>query len=414
MKEVVIVGGGIVGLCCAWHLHEAGMRVTIVDKGDFSEGCSFGNSGMIVPSHFIPLASPGMIAKGLKWMFSKGSPFYIRPRLNLELAQWLWMFYRSASKKHVAECAPLLRDMHIEGREFYQQLNSKPGFDFHFDRKGILMMYQTASGEHEEAETAEMAHELGIEANILSPDDLKILDPGIAMNVRGAVHFPGDAHLAPHVLMLQLIASLRKSGVEFMGNSEVIRIDDQGLDGAIISLKNNENIKAKDVVIATGTWSGILMKKSGFKLPMQDGKGYSMTIHQPPGMPSVPAILTEARVAITPMGDKLRLAGTLEISGRDEKINPHKVKSILSAASNYYPELKITDSRPVWYGYRPCTPDGMPCIGRLSKGSSILLATGHAMMGLSLAPATGRMVKDIIFGKTQMEKVKKFHPLRFK
>ncbi|MGB3076514.1 MAG: FAD-dependent oxidoreductase, partial [Chitinophagales bacterium] len=377
------------------------------------EGCSFGNSGMIVPSHFIPLASPGMIAKGLKWMFSKGSPFYIRPRLNLELAQWLWLFYRSASKKHVAECAPLLRDMHIEGREFYQQLNLKSEFNFHFDRKGILMMYQTAAGEHEEAETAETAHELGIEANILSPDALKILDPGIAMNVRGAVHYPGDAHLAPNVLMQQLIASLKTSGVEFLGNSEVIKIDDQGLDGAIISLKNNESIRAKDVVIATGTWSGILMKKSGYKLPMQDGKGYSMTIHQPVGMPSVPAILTEARVAITPMGDKLRVAGTLEISGRDEKINAHKIKSILNAASNYYPELKITEPGPVWYGYRPCTPDGMPYIGRLTKDSSIVIATGHAMMGLSLAPATGSKARDIVLKKSLSENDEKFSPLRF-
>ncbi len=413
MKEVVIVGGGIVGLCCAWQLQEAGMQATIVDKGDFSEGCSFGNSGMIVPSHFIPLASPGMIGKGLKWMVSKGSPFYIRPRLNLELAQWLWLFYRSASKKHVAECAPLLRDMHIEGREFYGLLNLSPGFNFNFDRKGILMMYQTAAGEHEEAETAEMAHELGIEANILSPGDLKILDPGITMNVRGAVHFPGDAHLAPHVLMLQLIASLKKSGVEFMGNSEGIKINDQGNEGAIIYLKNNENIKAKHLVIATGTWSGLLMKKSGYKLPMQDGKGYSMTIHQPIGMPSIPAILTEARVAITPMGDSLRVAGTLEISGRDEKINLNKVKSILNAASNYYPDLRIANPGPVWYGYRPCTPDGMPYIGRLTKDSSIVLATGHAMMGLSLAPATGRMVKDILLKKSPLEKTGKFNPLRF-
>ncbi|MEP6794865.1 MAG: FAD-dependent oxidoreductase [Saprospiraceae bacterium] len=413
MKEVVIVGGGIVGLCCAWHLHEAGIQVTIVDKGDFSEGCSFGNSGMIVPSHFIPLASPGMTGKGLKWMFSKGSPFYIRPRLNLELVQWLWQFYRSASKKHVAECAPLLRDMHIEGREFYNSLNFSPGFNFNFDRKGILMMYQTVAGEHEEAETAAMAHELGIEANILSPSDLSILDPGIKMNVRGAVHFPGDAHLAPHVLMQQLITSLRKSGVEFKVNSEVIKIDNQGNEGAVISLKNNENIRARNVVIATGTWSGILMKKSGYKLPMQDGKGYSMTIHQPIGMPSVPAILTEARVAITPMGNKLRVAGTLEISGRDEKINPNKIKSILNAAANYYPDLKISEPGPVWYGYRPCTPDGMPYIGRLSKDSSIILATGHAMMGLSLAPATGQMVRDILLKKFHLENDRKFNPLRF-
>lgn len=413
MKEVVIVGGGIVGLCCAWHLHEAGMNVTIIDKGDFSEGCSFGNSGMIVPSHFIPLASPGMIAKGLKWMFSKGSPFYIRPRINLELAQWLWQFYRAADKKHVVESAPLLRDMHIEGREFYDRLNSAPGYNFNFENKGILMMYQSAKAEHEETETAEMAHALGIEANKLSPDDLKELDPGVAFNVRGAVHFPGDAHLAPHILMKQMIIDLQKKGIEFIGESEVIKIRDNEKAGAKIFIRNQNVIDTRHVIVSTGSWSGILMKNSGYKLPMQDGKGYAMTIHQPNGMPSIPAILIEARVAITPMGDQLRVAGTLEISGMDHQINPYKIKSIVNAATNYYPELKITDPGPAWYGYRPCTPDGMPCIGKIKENSSIVLATGHAMMGLSLAPATGRMVRDIILNKSRKDKSEKLNPLRF-
>ncbi|HZV70935.1 MAG TPA: FAD-dependent oxidoreductase [Saprospiraceae bacterium] len=413
MKEVVIVGGGIVGLCCAWHLHEAGLKVSIIDKGDFSAGCSFGNSGMIVPSHFIPLASPGMISKGLKWMFSKGSPFYIRPRLKLELAQWLWQFYRSADKKHVLESALLLRDMHIEGREFYRQLNTSSGFGFHFENKGILMMYQSTSGEHEEVETAEMAYELGIEANVLSSEALNAIDPGIKMNVRGAVHYPGDAHLAPQELMQQMIAQLLNSGVEFIGLTEVMKIEDKGKNDAEIHLQNKNSIHAKHVIIAAGSWSGMLMKKSGYKLPMQDGKGYSMTIHQPPGMPTIPAILTEARVAITPMGGHLRVAGTLEISGMDQRVNPHKIKSILSAASSYYPELKISDPGPAWYGYRPCTPDGMPYIGHLRKDSSIILATGHAMMGLSLAPATGRIVRDIILGKLMIDIGGKFNTRRF-
>lgn len=413
MKEIVIVGGGIIGLCCAWHLHEAGMKVTIIDKSDFKSGCSFGNSGMIVPSHFIPLASPGMIAKGLKWMFKKGSPFYIRPRLNVELAKWLWQFYNSANKKHVTECAPILRDMHLEGREFYEQLNTKPGFDFHFERKGILMMYQTGAGEHEEADTAQMARELGIDANILSPEQLKTLDPGIKMNVRGAVHYPGDAHLAPQVLMQQLMISLRDSGVEFLENHEVIKIEDHGKMGATLFIKNSASIKAKHIVIATGTWSGLLMKRSGYKFLMQDGKGYSMTIGQPGGMPTIPAILTEARVAITPMGDNLRVAGTLEISGRDEKINPFKVKSILHATHQYYPELSISNPGPVWYGYRPCTPDGMPFIGRWSNDSAVIVATGHAMMGLSLAPATGIMVKNVLVKDLKNSGQRKLSPFRF-
>ena len=274
MKEVVIIGGGIVGCCCAWYLHEAGMKVTIIDKNDFVDGCSFGNSGMIVPSHFIPLASPGMVAKGLRWMFRKNSPFYIRPRLNLELAQWLWKFSLSANKKHVIETASLLRDMHIEGHEFYDHLNTLPGFDFNFEKKGILMMYQSAEAEHEEAETAEMAFELGIESNVLSPIALKSLERNIRLDVRGAVHYTGDAHLSPQKLMQQLIRHLQDSGVELIKGSEVIKIADAGIDGVNLLLKNDVNLRSRYVVLATGSWSGMILRNSGFRLPMQDGKGY--------------------------------------------------------------------------------------------------------------------------------------------
>ncbi len=411
MKEVVIVGGGIIGCCCAWYLHEAGMQVSIIDKGDFADGSSFGNSGMIVPSHFVPLASPGMVSKGMRWMMKKSSPFYIRPRLNLELAQWLWQFYRSGNKKHIAAAAPLLLDMHIEGREFYARLNSSDGFNFNFEIKGILMMYQTAKGEHEEAEQAEMAHELGIEANIYSQDSLKSIEHNIHIAARGGVHYPGDAHLSPHVLMQQLMIHLHQSGVEFIPQCEVTGIKEENGGGPTLFCKDGSSLKSKHVVIATGSWSGLLMKKSGYKLPMQDGKGYSMTIQKPTNKPSIPAILTEARVAITPMGDSLRIAGTLEISGMDDRINPHKVRSILDAAGSCYPDLKNLEAGPVCYGYRPCPPDGMPYIGRWKAGSSIILATGHGMMGLSLAPATGRMVRDILIHNKDFNS--KFEPNRF-
>ena len=150
MKDVVIIGGGVVGLWCAWHLQRAGRQVTIVDKGDFTDGCSYGNAGMIVPSHFIPMASPGIVASGLRWMFKRDSPFYIRPRLSLELLQWLYLFNKSATKKHVEESSALLRDMHEESRALYAQLNQSSGFNFEFQQKGILMLYKSAAAERDE------------------------------------------------------------------------------------------------------------------------------------------------------------------------------------------------------------------------------------------------------------------------
>jgi len=413
MKDVVIIGGGVVGLWCAWHLQQAGRQVTVLDKGNFQDGCSFGNAGMIVPSHFIPMASPGIIATGIRWMFKKDSPFYIRPRLNLELAQWLFLFYKSASRKHVEESAALLRDMHEESRDLYCQLSQSPGFHFDFQQKGILMLYKTQGAEKDELETAEKAHQLGIEANHLTPDQLKQLEPGLEMSVRGAIHYPGDAHLSPHEFMQQMKFFLEQSGVKFIYDSEVLDIDDQGNSGAYISFVNKEKLHARNVIVAAGSWSARLMRKSGYRLPIQDGKGYSMTLSNPQLKPSIPSILHEARVAITPMGSDLRISGTLEISGMDDIIHQHKVDSILRAVPEYYPQLDVSSHGMVWYGYRPCTPDGLPYIGRWKEGSSVIIATGHAMMGLSLAPVTGRMIADLVNRTEYVTPAAKLMPSRF-
>lgn len=411
MKDVVIIGGGAVGLWSAWHLVQAGRQVTILDKGDFTDGCSFGNAGMIVPSHFIPMASPGVVSQGIQWMFRKDSPFYIRPRLNTELVRWLWSFYRSSNQKHVAESIGLLRDLHTESRESYKNLDEKPGFDFGFQQKGILMLYKSASAERDEIEMAEQAHRLGIEAVHMTPETLNVVEPGIRMTVRGAVHYPGDAHIIPHVFMLQMIRYLKQSGVEFLSHHEVIHVDDSKA-GVEIMLQGGGRVKADNVVVAAGTWSGKLMKKSGNYLPIQDGKGYSMTLQHPVLKPTIPSILHEARVAMTPMGDDLRISGTLEISGMDDDVNPLRVNSILKAVPEYYPDIQTSHTGPVWFGYRPCSPDGLPFIGPVKKGSPVIIASGHAMMGLSLAPVTGRMVCDFLQNKQGIVH-NKLDPFRF-
>ena len=411
MRDIVVIGGGAVGLWSAWHLHKAGVRVTIIDKSAMQDGCSYGNAGMIVPSHFIPMASPGIIAQGIRWMFKKKSPFYIRPRASSELMRWLWLFYRSASSRHVADSVSLLRDMHTESRELYRDLDRMPGFGFGFSQKGILMLFQTPGAESDELETAEIAHQLGIEANYLTLEQLTRIEPALKVQVKGAVHYPGDAHLSPEIMMRQLKAALLAEGVECMTHTEATAIIDDHKNGVRIHTKNGETIPAKNVVLSAGSWSSKLMSLSGFSLPVQDGKGYSMTVHQPNICPSIPAILHEARVAITPMGTNLRISGTLEISGMDEIISTHKVRSILDAVPGYYPQLHIHDPGPVWFGYRPCTPDGLPYIGRWSEDSAVIVATGHAMMGLSLAPVTGRMVKDLVTGNATLHQ--KLNPARF-
>ena len=395
MKDVIIIGGGMVGLSCAWHLQEAGMDVTVVDQGDFSDGCSYGNAGMIVPSHFVPLASPGMLSEGIRWMFKSKSPFFIRPRLNAGLVSWLWKFLKYANANHASSCASLLRDMHVESREIFKGWNDMAGFSFDLEEKGILMLFQSAKAERDEIETAEKANALGIKATVLNENQVKQLEPNVKLSIRGAVHYPGDATFSPDMLMQQLKSLLRVNGTSFIPNFHVDKIMD-GKTSAVVVAKDGSKIEAKHVIVACGAWSGILLKKIGFSLPMQGGKGYSMTFDHVHTKPSIPSLLHEARVSITPMGDRLRIGGTLEISGWDEKIRDAKIKWILESIPGYYPDLHMDRPEKTWYGYRPCTPDGMPVIGRYHQNSSIIVATGHSMMGISLAPSTGRLVRDII------------------
>ena len=396
MKDVVILGGGVIGLWCAWFLRQAGREVTIIDKGHFDDGCSYGNAGMIVPSHFIPLASPGIIAKGLRWMFKKESPFYIKPRLDPQLAQWLWHFYKSASRQHAEACAPLLRDLHQESREWYRKLDQTEGFDFGFEQKGILMLYTTRAALVEERETAEEAHALGIDAIEMDQAHLKMMDPIISNRVVGGIHYPGDATISPHLFMQQMKVNLAADGVEFVPGTEVVRIDQGTHQNARVVFANGQQLESRKLIVATGSWSGRLLKTAGIRIPVEDGKGYSMDLPDVSDAPKIPAILHEARVAVTPMRNMLRISGTLEISGMDQRIQEPKVNGILKAIPEYYDKTKPTRPAHVWYGYRPCTPDGMPCIGPVKTSPSVIVATGHAMMGLSLAPATGRWIRDLV------------------
>ncbi len=404
MKEVVVIGGGVIGLWSAYHLHKRGCDVTVVDEGDFTEGCSYGNAGLVVPSHFIPLASPGVVAQGIRWMFKKDSPFFIKPRLSLDLAHWLWTFYRSCTKQHVLETMSLLRDMHQESREMYKHLAEE--LDFGFEQRGVLMLYKSAKAEEEEMKAARMAQDLNVEAYPCTPDDLVVMEPGVDFSVKGAVHYPGDTHLDPTQFMPQMIRYLKSSGVVFKEKHRVSHLEDRGIRGCVVRISDGRKIEARHVVVCAGIFTTQILRSAGIRLPMQDGKGYSMNYMRSPGMPTIPSILHEARVALTPMGESLRVAGTLEISGIAPGVSKSRVRAMLRAVPEYFPGLELPEPSPAWYGYRPCTPDGMPYIGRLGKTSSLTVATGHAMMGLSLAPATGRLVADEITAK----QIKGLHP----
>ncbi|MEM9544944.1 MAG: FAD-dependent oxidoreductase [Bacteroidota bacterium] len=400
-KQIHIIGGGIIGLCSAYYLNKEGVEVTIVDKSDLTDGTSHGNSGMIVPSHFVPLASPGVIAQGIKWMFNSKSPFYIKPRLSLELAQWIWKFYRSCNRQNVNRAIPVLFEFNQLSKQLYKEFAELPDFSFCFEEKGLLMLYKSAHQEKDEREMAERANDLGIEAKIVPPNELRSIEPSIQLDVRGGLYFPGDAHLYPNKFVRQLITYLQRKGVHFLTGKSV---DDFDLSkGKIKSVRfeNGDHLDVKNVLFSGGSWTGRLFQKLGIKLPLQDGKGYSITLNEPKLKPEIPTILTEAKVAITPMGKDLRIGGTLEISNFSKSINTKRLEGIIESIPKYYPELAIDMPRKenVWYGYRPCTPDGMPYIDQSQLIKNAFVATGHGMMGMSLGPATGKMVSELFLAK---------------
>lgn len=400
-KRIHIIGGGVVGLCSAYFLRKEGVEVTIIDKSDLSDGASHGNAGMIVPSHFVPMASPGVIAQGIKWMFDSKSPFYIKPRLSLELAQWMWKFYRSCNRTNVNRAVPVLFEFHEYSKILYREFSKMSDFSFCFEEKGLLMLYKSLKQEAEEIEMANRAHDIGIGAEIMSQKELSKLEPDIKLNVKGGLYFPGDAHLHPNKFISQMIKYLMDNGVNFMSMREVIDFNTKNGKIDKLLLDNDEQLSVENVLFSGGSWTGKLIQKLGINLYLQDGKGYSITLDQPKIKPKIPTILSEAKVAITPMGNDLRIGGTLEISNFSKQINRKRLEGIIENVPRYYPDMniKMPKNEDVWYGYRPCTPDGMPYVDRSEKFTNAFVAVGHGMMGMSLGPSTGKMVSEIFTDK---------------
>jgi D-amino-acid dehydrogenase len=397
MKKISIVGGGIIGLCSAYYLSKEGYEVTIFDSSDLSDGCSYGNAGMIVPSHIIPLAQPGMIAQGIKWMFDSQSPFYVKPRLSKSLIQWGFQFYKYATPKHVNDSMPALRDLGLFSKELFKDL-SKESDSFFYEEKGLLMLFQSQKVADDMHHEGELAQKLGLQVDFLSKAETMQLEKGTRINVIGGVHYKSDAHLYPQKLIAFLKHELTKAKVTILKNTVVTDfMIDNGKVLEVITDKGN--FYTDEVVLATGAWSPGIAKKIGTSISILPGKGYSFTLKNKAEKPSIPSILCEGKVAVTPMNNDIRFGGTMEITHTgDTRINQNRLQGIVNTVNSFYPDLKIEKPKEedTWYGFRPCTPSGMPIITRDKKVKNVVLATGHAMMGLSLAPATGKLVTEII------------------
>ncbi len=416
--KVHIIGSGIIGLFSAYYLVKDGYEVEIIDQSDGGEGCSTQNAGMIVPSHFVPLAAPGMVFKAMKWMLDSTSPFYAKPRLNLDFLNWAIKFALSANQKKAEAAMPVLQESLWNSKMLYEEIED---LEIDFEKKGLLMLCQTDHMLENEISVGQKAQELGMKASILDRGGVHQLEYESKPDVRGGVFYPDDAHCNPQKLMGSLKSFLKANGVVFSYNSVLTKVQFSNDKIGSISIDRKDqgilDIKVDELVLATGSWSGQLAKMLKLNMPIEAGKGYSFMEQQTRNKRIFhPAILCEAKVAVTPFQDNsVRFAGTMEFSGINDRIERKRVEAIVEAGRRFYTEsdIRSPNDDDIWHGLRPCSPDGLPYIGRSSQIGNLTIATGHAMLGISMGTGTGKRVSEIIRNKEIGQASDLFNPNRF-
>ncbi|TNE52012.1 MAG: FAD-dependent oxidoreductase [Bacteroidetes bacterium] len=431
--KALVIGGGIIGLSSAYYLQKDGWQVTLLEKGDLTDNCSFGNMGYISPSHFIPLAAPGMVEQGIFWMFDRKSPFYIRPQLRWDMLRWGLQFIRSSTPAHVERAARPMVDLLLLSKQLFREWAAEHEMEFGLTERGCLMYYQTDKYEKQELETARKAEQLGLQVELLGREQLQTIEPDLRPDVRGGVLFKDDAHVDPNALMQQLPGLLERKGVRILRNTTVT--DFGRRDGEIRTVRYSTagtaasgELEPDLVVLAAGAWSPKLAKLAGDSMLLMPGKGYSMTLERPVKKLHYPCILLEAKVALTPWPGRLRIGSTMEIGSINNRILLSRVQGILEAVPRFFPgiqddpgfreladmgQLRNQAREQVWFGFRPVSADGLPYIGFSRNNSNLLLATGHAMLGMSLGPATGKLVAELAGNKSTSVPAAAFDPNRF-
>jgi len=396
--DVLVIGGGVIGVCAAYALSTRQKRVVVIDAGSIGAGSSYGNAGLIVPSHSLPLAVPGVIGKGLRWMLDKESPFYIRPRADSALFSWLLKFRAAATEERFRQSLPVLGNLLRASRELYDDWTKLPGMECAFEDKGLLYLYRTAKGLDEGRHEADLVAEVGLSPRFMDQAEVQQLIPRVRSGIAGGIRYSEDAHLDPQAFVLGMARQAEGNGAAFFDHTEAIGFKTAGRE--ITTVKTTKgDIYPDQVVLATGAWTPAVARELELKIPIQAAKGYSLTFRRPDWSPPMPLNLSEAKVAVTPMGSHLRLAGTLELAGMDLSINARRVDAIRRGAGTFLEGMDNLELLEIWRGLRPCTPDGLPILGTSSAWDNLIVAAGHAMIGMSLGPVTGEVVAQLASGE---------------
>jgi D-amino-acid dehydrogenase len=399
-RDAIVVGGGVIGAACAYYLSQSGWQVSILERGEFGRGCSHGNCGFICPSHVLPLAEPGAIGKALRALRSKNAPFSIRPRWDPRLWMWLLKFARRANRRDMlaagAGCQALLNS----SLELYKSLIAEEQLDCEWQQRGLLLVYRDPAAIQEYAQTATLLRE-----HFHQPIDrydgsqVRELEPALRAGLAGGWHFRSDAHLRPDKLMSEWRRVLLERGVQIREHCEIT--DFARTDGrarAVITTQGQ--FQATAFVVATGALTPGLEQALDCRVPIQPGKGYSITMPRPALCPQIPLLFPETHVGVTPMQSAYRLGSTMEFAGYDSSISEQRLDLLRRGAEPYLEEPACGPVVERWYGWRPMTYDGLPIIDRLPAMDNVLIAAGHNMLGVSMAPATGKLVAELLDHRT--------------
>ncbi len=410
-SPVVVVGGGVIGLCTAYALVRRGVEVCVIDRPGEVPPASWGNAGWVVPALSAPLPEPGIARYGVRAVIDPGSPLHIAVRPDLRLAGWLWSFLRHCTEAvHTAGAAATIRFAHDAQRRFDDLADH--GVEFDLWKQGLTMVALDRSVAQAELDRFRplRGHGYVLPSRVADGAELRAREPALSSAVQAGFHVSAERHVDPRTLLTGLRRWLRAGGASFREGAVARCVVEDGAVAGVVA--DGEFVPAGAVVLAAGAWTADLAAGLGCRIPLQGGKGYSLSAMDGPQV-SGPLKLLEAKTAITPFEAELRVAGTMDLDGLHLKIRQRRLAAILAAARRYLVGWEGVRVGQEWAGLRPMTPDGLPVIGRVPTAANVYVATGHAMLGVTLGPATGDHLAELITTGQVPSVLEPFRPERF-
>jgi D-amino-acid dehydrogenase len=412
-RRVVVIGGGVIGAASAYYLQRDGWAVTILEKNTFASGCSHANCGLVCPSHVLPLAEPGAVTGALKALFARNAPFSIRPRLDPGLWRWLWNFSRKCTQRDMLAGASALHGLLQSSMALFEQLVANEPIECEWEQRGLLFVYR----DREPFEAYERTNRLLTEtfsepAEKLAAGELQQLEPALKEEVAGGWYYEHDAHLRSDRLLASWQRILVERGATIRERCEATGLVRRG-DRAVGVQTSQGEVAADCVVVAAGALTPFLSQSLGCRIPIQPGKGYSLTMPRPQLCPRIPLMFPQRRVAVTPFLSGYRLGSIMEFAGYDSTLAPQRLQLLRDGAAEYLREPFAEPVEEEWYGWRPMTYDSLTIIDRSPLMSNVLIAAGHNMLGLSLSTGTGQIVAEMAGGRAPGLDVRPFAVSRF-